>query len=197
MNMNAAFRRFAEERYKINYWADCQRDGARKKPQVSAGLIFKSIVYQAPLGVGSLLQLDQMGRTQELRDLLGSSREIAGGSDSTHLRALSQWAMGPTTEALYANHIRLRHQGLAKTALSTGKEVILAIADGSYFGGFDFSVLAIAGGIPHALDMEASPGRGHELAVSRELMKRAVGKLGKGFATHLVYDGLNRFRVKS
>lgn len=62
--MHAAFRRFAEERYKINYWADVQRDTARKKPQISAGLIFKGIVYQAPLGLESLLELDQAGRTQ-------------------------------------------------------------------------------------------------------------------------------------
>jgi hypothetical protein len=188
--MNAAFRRFAQERYKINYWADLQRDTARKKPLVSAGLIFKALVHQAPLGLRSLLELDQKGRTQGLRDLLGSSREIAGGSDSTILRALGRWVMGPTIETLYGNHIRLRHQGLAKTVLSTGRKVLLAICDGSSFGGFDFSVLAVAGGVPHVLDMQASPGRGHELKVSRELMKRAAIRLGKGFATHLLYDGL-------
>lgn len=188
--MHAAFRRFAEERYKINYWADVQRDTARKKPQISAGLIFKGIVYQAPLGLESLLELDQAGRTQELRDLLGSAREIAAGSDSTILRAVSAWVMEPTRQAAYANHIRLRHQGLAKTRLSTGKEVLLSIMDGSSFGGFDFSVLAVAGGIPHALDLEPSPGRGHELKISRELIERAVKRLGRGFATHLLYDGL-------
>ena len=98
--------------------------------------------------------------------------------------------MQPTREAAYNNHIRLRHQGAAKTVLSTGKKVTLAIADGSSFGGFDFSVLAIAGGIPHVVDMQPSPGRGHELKTSRDLMKRSIGNLGKGFATHLLYDGL-------
>ena len=48
MSMDAAFRRFAEERYKINYWASAQRDGARKNPIISPGLIFKALVYQAP-----------------------------------------------------------------------------------------------------------------------------------------------------
>lgn len=188
--MHAAFRRFAEERYKINYWANLQRDAARRNPQVPASLIFKALVYQAPLGIRSLLELDQKGRSQKLRELLGSSREIAGGSDSTMLRALAQWVQEPTREALCSNHLRLSHQGQTKTTLSTGKKVLLAICDGSHFGGFDFSVLAIAGGVPHALDLEPSPGRGHELKTSRNLMKRAAIRLGKGFATHLVYDGL-------
>jgi len=188
--MNAAFRRFAEERYKINYWASVQQDAARKNPDVSAGLIFKGLLHQASLGLDSLLRLDQMGRTQEMRKLLGSSRKIAAGSDTTVLRALAQWDMEPTREAAYSNHIRLKHQGLAKTTLSTGKKVLLAIMDGSSFGGFDFSVLAMAGGIAHVLDLEASPGRGHELKTSRNLIKRAIGNLGKGFATHLLYDGL-------
>lgn len=185
-----AFKRFAEERYKINHWADIQKDEARKKPQVSAGLIFKAIVYQAPLGLGSILKIDQLGRTQELRELLGNNREIASGSDSTILRALGSWAMEPTMKSAYGNHLRLRRRGLTKTALSTSKEVTLAICDGSSFGGFDFSVLAIAGGIAHVVDLEPSPGRGHELTASRKLLKRALEKLGKGFATHLLYDGL-------
>lgn len=190
IRMYAAFRRFAQERYKINYWAGCQSDNAREDPLIGAGLVFKAIVYQAPLGIDSILELDQMGRGKELRGLLDSRRQIAAGSDTTILRVLNGWVMEPTIKAAYNNHLRLRHEGLAKTVLSTGREIVLAIADGSNFGGFEFSVLAVAGGIPHVLDMEPSPGRGHELAVSRKLIRRAIRRLGKGFATHLVYDGL-------
>jgi len=38
--------------------------------------------------------------------------------------------------------------------------------------------------------MERYAGRGHELAASRAVMARATERLGAGFATHLLYDGL-------
>ncbi|MBI4668525.1 MAG: hypothetical protein HY747_04965, partial [Elusimicrobia bacterium] len=64
--------------------------------------------------------------------------------DTTILRVLNGWVMEPTITAAYNNHLRLRPDGLAKTALSTGREIVPAIADASNFGGFEFSVLAVA-----------------------------------------------------
>lgn len=184
------FQHFAEKEYQLNYWAGVQRDAARKKPVVTAGMIFKACMFQAVLGIESLLELDQKGRTQRMRELLGSGREIATGSDSTILRAASAWVMEPLLKAGYALHGRLRHQGLASTTLSTGRSVRLAVEDGSYFGGHWGSVLAFSGAVPHALDMEPYEGRGKELPASRPLMIRAARTLGKGFATHMLYDGL-------
>lgn len=184
------FQRFAEKEYQLNYWANKQKDTARKKPVVTPGMIFKACVHQSVLGIESVLELDQKGRTAQMRELLESGREIATGSDSTILRAASAWVMEPLVEASYALHGRLRHQGCASTTLSSGREVRLAIEDGSCFAGHWGSVLAFSGSVPHAVDMEPYEKRGKELPASRPLLIRAARTLGKGFATHLLYDGL-------
>lgn len=189
------FKRFVDQQYRLGYWASIQKDEARKKPKITAGTIFKACVFQAVLGIGSLLELDQKGRTAHLRQMLGSDREIATGSDSTILRAASAWKMEPLMEAGYALHRRITEKGGASITLSTGREVRLAIEDGSYFGGFWASVLAFAGIVPHAVDLESYKGRGHELGASRNLMIRAARKLGKAFATHLLYDALMACRA--
>lgn len=194
--MNAeAFKRFADQEYQLNRLASIQKDRAREKPLVTAGMIFKACVFQAVLGIESLLELDQKGRTKALRELLGNGREIATGSDSTILRAASAWDMGPLAQAGYALHGRLRRKGLASTTLSTGRAVRLAIADGSFFGGHWGSVLAFSGAVPHAVDMEPCEKRGKELPASRPLMIRAARILGRGFATHMLYDGLMMCRA--
>lgn len=184
-----SFKHFAQDHFKLDALAWLQKDTARDNPEVTSATIFKALVTQPALGIKSLLRLDQRGRWQELKTLLDSRRPMAG-SDTTYLNALRCWMMEPTIEALYSNHLRLKQEGLAATWLSTGRRVLLSIMDGSSFGGFDFSVLAVAGGIPHVIDLEPSPGRGHELKTSRQLMKGAIERLGKGFASHLLYDGL-------
>jgi len=193
--MNAeTFRRFVDKEYQLNHWANTQRDAARKKPAVTAGMIFKACVFQAVLGIKSVLELDQKGRTKALRNLLGNDRDIATGSDSTILRAASAWDMGPLMEAGYGLHSMAR-KGHGWTTLSTGRQVRLAVEDGSCFGGHWGSVLAFSGAVPHALDMEPYQKRGKELPASRPLMIRAARRLGRGFATHLLYDGLMMCRA--
>ena len=53
----------------------------------------------------------------------------------------------------------------------------------------------MAGEVYHLIDAEPSPGRGHELKTSRRLLLRATERLGEGFATHVVYDGLAANRI--
>ena len=185
-----AFKRFADQQYQLNHLASIQKDSSRKKPAVTAGMIFKACVFQAVLGIESVLELDQKGRTKALRDLLDNDRDIATGSDSTILRAASAWVMEPLMEAGYALHCRLRRQGHASTTLSSGRKVRLAVEDGSCFGGHWGSALAFSGAVPHMADMEPYEKRGKELPASRPLMIRAARRLGRGFATHMLYDGL-------
>ena len=188
------FKRFAQEEYQLSHWASIQRDGARINPKVTAAAIFKSIVYQPVLGARSLLELDQLSRFPVLKELVGSPREMVS-SDTTALNALALWEMGPARLANYAWHLKIRQQGLAATWLSTGRRVHLGIVDGSDLGGHLFSVLAFAGAIYHGVDAERSPGRGHELATSRNLLLRAKDYLGEGFASHILYDGLMADRI--
>lgn len=185
---------FAEANYQMTYWASKQKDRARKKPRILASTIFGAIVYQAVLGKGSLLQEDQWLRTPEAKVLHKSQRRMVA-SDTTILKALGKWDLGPTREALYARHLMLRDQGQSSVVLSTGRKIKLAIVDGTQQGVLGSSALAMAGEVYHLVDAEPSPGRGHELKTSRRLLRRAYGCLGEGFATHVVYDGLAANRI--
>ena len=116
-------------------------------------------------------------------------------SDTTLLRVLGAWETEPTREALYGWHLRLRDEGQSSVVLSTGRKIKLAIVDGTQQGVLGTSALSMAGKVYHLLDAEPSPGRGHELKTSRRLLRRACRRLGKGFATHVVYDGLAANRI--
>jgi len=116
-------------------------------------------------------------------------------SDSTLLRVLGAWDLEQTRQALYGTHLHLRNKGQSTVGLGSGRKVKLAIVDGSQMGGFTVSALAMAGEVYHLLGVDPSPGRGHELATSRRLLRRAVKHLGKGFTSHVVYDGLAANRI--
>lgn len=189
--MNAeTFRRFADTRYKINHWAGIQKDAGRKKPVISTGTIYRDVVFGTVVGVRSVLELDQKGRRESFKALVGSSRDMAA-SDSTILRAASAWDLERARMANYAAYIQARNEGLAHVRLSTGRQVRLAVADGHEAGKHGMSVLGFAGTVKfQAVDLEPSEGRGHELVTSRALLMRAAENLGLGFATHIGYDGL-------
>jgi hypothetical protein len=185
---------FAETTYHMTYWASKQKDRARKKPRILASTIFAAIVYQAVLGKRSLLQEDQWLRSTEAKTLHKSKRPMVA-SDSTLIRALGAWDLEPTRDASYARHLMLRDKGQSSVTLSTGRKIKLGIVDGTQQGVLGTSVLALAGDVYHVVDVEPSPGRGHELKTSRRLLLRATERLGEGFVTHVVYDGLAANRI--
>lgn len=194
--MNAkAFRNFARREYKIHHWASVQKDLARENPQITAGTIYEDVVYGTVVGCRSVLQLDQKGRFPSFKELVGSGRAMVA-SDTTVLRALSQWDLDRARMANYATQVRLRQEGLAHVRLSSGRRITLGVVDGTNVGGHWMSVLGFAGAVTFApVDLEISEGRGHELATSRALLMRAREKLGRGFATHVGYDGLMADRI--
>ena len=188
--MNADhFERFTEKDYHISHWASIQKDAARKKPEITAGTIFKAAVYQPILGKRSLLKVDQFHWTPQALQLMKSRREMVV-SDTTMEKALAAWDMKRLRKAAYGHHQALRGKGHSKVVLSTRRAVRPVIVDGSELGGLLFSVLSFGGSVYHSVDCERIPGRGHELATSRRLIQRAYDTLGEGFATHLLYDGL-------
>jgi len=190
-----AFLNFAQREYQIHHWADIQKDGARKKPEITAGTIYRAVVCGTVVGCRSVLQLDQKGRFESFQRLVGSDRYMLA-SDSTVLRALSQWDLDRARMANYATQVRLRQEGLAHVRLSSGRKVGLAVVDGTTVGGHWMSVLGFAGAVTfQPVDLELSDGRGHELVTSRALLMRAAEKLGRGFATHVGYDGLMADRI--
>jgi hypothetical protein len=184
-----AFRHFVHTEYQIRHWASVQKDAARQQPQIKAGTIYEAMVYRPVIGASSLLQLDQKGRFDVAKVLVESHRNLVA-SDTTIIRALSDWDLNTARMANYATHVRLRKNGLAKLDLSSGRRVCLAVVDGTDFGGHPMSVLGFAGRIYQPVDLEPSEGRGHELITSRTLLMRAAEQLGYGFASHVLYDGL-------
>lgn len=187
----SAFQQFVETEYKLSYWASQQQDRSRRRPVVTPAAIFRAVVGQGVFGLGSVLQVDQWLRTHAAQRFIGQSPDAPyWGSDSTLLRALGHWELGPARHATYALHLWLRDQGRANRTLASGRAVRLAVVDGSCFGGVWASVLGFAGAFYYSVDLERYAGRGHELAASRAVLTRATNRLGPGFATHLLYDGL-------
>jgi hypothetical protein len=187
----SAFRHFVETEYKLSYWAGQQQDRARRRPVLTPAAIFRAAVGQAVLGLGSLLRVDQWLRTNAAQRFIGQATDTRWrGSDSTLLRALGQWELGPARAAAYALHLWQRELGRANRPLASGRSVRLAVVDGSCLGGVWASVLGFAGAFYYSVDVQRYAGRGPELAASRAVAARATARLGAGFATHLLYDGL-------
>jgi len=189
-----AFRQFAETQYQFGWWLRRQRDTARRQPRVTAAQIALAVIAQVFFGLRSLLRVDQWLRTSLAVAWLRCAATGPRGSDTTLLKALGAWERARLRQATYAVHLALRDQGWCRTTLSTGKAVHLAIVDGTAMGGHRFSVLSFAGAVHHVVDVQPSRGRGHELGDSRRLLARAGQRLGRGFATHLLYDGLMAVR---
>lgn len=185
-----SFRQFAERQYQFGRWLRHQRDSARRHPRVSTAQVALTIIGQVFFALRSLLRADQWLRTPMAQAWLGLSATAPRGSDSTLLRVLGAWKRGRLRQATYALHRALQQRRQDRTVLSSGKEVQLAIVDGTAMGGHRFSVLSFAGAVFQPVDVEPSRGRGHELGDSRRLVQRAVKVLGTGFATHVLYDGL-------
>jgi hypothetical protein len=190
-----AFRHFIETEYQFSYWASQQRDRARRRPVVTPARIFTVEVHQPVVGLDSLLAVDQWVRIAPSQRVVGPPADPrCPGSDSTLLRALGAWEMEPLRQASYALHRQLCERGRSNRALSSGRSVRLAVVDGSDFGGVWASVLGFAGEFYYSVDVQRYAGRGHELTASRQLLDRATERLGEGFATHVLYDGLMAVR---
>jgi hypothetical protein len=197
-----AFRHFAEAQFQFSTWCSRQRDRARRHPQVSAAYLFSALVLAVWCQWRSLLEVDLNLRAPQLPAWVPRPLKRRG-SDSTLARVLGAWGMRHTRDFAYALFRRLRQQGACNRTLSSGRVVRLAVVDGSCFGGLWACALGIAGAFWQTLDLERYAGRGKELPAARRLLDRAVQRLGVGFATHLLYDGLmavkadfNRARVR-
>src|SRR2546425_5059058 len=157
----SAFQQFVESEYKLSHWANQQQDRARRRPVVKPAAIFRAAVGQAAWSLGSVLKVDQWLRTRTAQRFIGQSPDArCRGSDSTLLRALGAWELGPARDASYAVHLWQRDQGRAKRTLASGRSVRLAVVDGRCFGGVWGSGLGFAGGVYYSVDGERYAGRG-------------------------------------
>lgn len=184
------FSKYCKEKFD---WEEKERrireEGGR--PEIPPSTIFKSIREMPVLGQTSLLGVDQYARSPEALRWYASQRRMVV-SDTTLERRLRRMEGGSVREIGYEAIRGLDQEGHWNWRLPTGRKIRVGIVDGSDFGGFWASVLAVAGASDGVLDLEPYEGRGHELGSSRKLLRRAREKLGKGFFDVVTTDGLYR-----
>lgn len=185
----APWKGFLKGRFPLEAWKDTMRD-ERRRPQISAGTLAQMVVEMVPRGQTSLLEVDQAARLPEMRGWHESDRDMVA-SDSTLFRSLAGFALEPVRRALWESVRLIRKRDPMRLVLPSGRKARLGIVDGSVWGSHGGSVLALVGRRAAAVGGFApSPGRGHELAVTRGVLREAVRELGRGFVDLMVADGL-------
>ena len=187
MNIGS-FRKYREKNFGSQNWSEIIRD-KRKRPQIPTVQIFESLYQMPVLGQKSLLELDEFSRTKEALKWHGSQREMVV-SDTTLERVVEGFDLQSVAAIGYQITDQADEQALWDLKLPSGRKLRMGILDGHYAGGAWVSVLAAHGKITGVVDLKQYAGRGHELAASRCVLKRAFKKRGKGFFGIVAGDGL-------
>ena len=187
MNIGS-FRKYREENFGSQGWSEIIRD-KRKRPQIPTVQILESLYQMPVLGQRSLLELDEFSRTEEALKWHGSPRPMVA-SDTTLERVVEGLALQSVTAIGYEIAGKADEQALWDLKLPSGRKLRMGILDGHHAGGAWVSVLAACGKVTGVVDLKQYAGRGHELAASRCVLKRAFKKLGKRFFEIVAGDGL-------
>jgi hypothetical protein len=153
------------------------------------GTIALLMIGSLALRKKSFHQIDLMARQSEVKAWLGSERRMVA-SDATLWRVLPRMDRSQLREELQQANVLLRQQGHGTIELPAGRKIRAAAVDGTTVGRREASVLELLGGHAAVLDLEPSEGRGHELATSERLLRRAIGRHGSGFVQIVLADGL-------
>jgi len=143
----------------------------RKRPQISPVTIFRSCLLIPILRFKSLNQLDNNLRLPEVRRFIGSKRKIVV-SDSTMERSLKGFTIESVRMILKMVVRFARARGYHKVILSSGRELIAGIVDGSTIGKKLCSVFYEIGKVNLIVDIERIKKRGKELEASWKLTER-------------------------
>lgn len=187
MNIGS-FKQYREENFGARKWGEIIRD-KRKRPQITGLQVVESVLHMPVLGQKSFLEVDEFLRTQGARKLYGSQRESVA-SDTTLERVVERLDVQSLKSLSYEIVDKADEQALWDLKLPSGRKLRLGILDGHWAGGAWVSVLAVQGKTTGVVDLEQYAGRGHELAASRCVLKRAFQKHGKGFFGIVAGDGL-------
>jgi hypothetical protein len=163
----------------------------RKRPQIKAQKICWAVVNMVSMGIKSLLELDQIGRLNEMCRYIGTKRRLVA-SDTTYERVLNLMPKGSLRKAMAKIYHQLQTTNLHKIKLEGKRELRIAGIDASGFGRHLASCISIFGKTQIVLDVEPYSTKGKELPSSYELIRRTSRLLGKGFCDILIGDGLYR-----
>lgn len=152
----------------------------RKQPRIKLETIVGSVILLPLAGARSLLEIDL-----RLRD--GARRYFGESVSDTHLtRVIGQLDL----EELRIINRRVSEQG-GGYRLESGRELNIGLVDGTSLGKHLVSAFqTVRSAVDRPLvDLEPSPGQGHELATTARLINRVVHKTTR--AWHLIgADGL-------
>jgi hypothetical protein len=151
--------------------------------------IFLLMVGCLALRRKSFHQIDLFSRLADVRRWLGSSRRMVA-SDRTLTRVLPHMVRSEVREQVHQANALVRQQGYGRITLPGGRRIRAAAVDGSMMGKREASVLELLGNPPSVLDVQPSAGRGHELAASEKVLRRARSRHGKRFVEIVLGDGL-------
>jgi len=144
---------------------------ARKHPLISPVDIFKSLILIPILRLKSLNQLDNYLRLPEIRRFIGSKREMVV-SDSTMERSLKGFSVDPVRKILSGVVRFAKASGYHKVILSSGRNLIAGIVDGTTISKKLCSVFYEIGKINLLVDVERIKKRGKELEASWKLVEK-------------------------
>jgi len=162
----------------------------RKRPEITAPVVFRSVLYGVSFGLGSLLGIDTFVKTHDLGSLLGQD----GGpllSDSTMGRSLS--GMKGTSVADLVRQAAGAVLGRAEfiEAGKIGRFRVAAI-DKSTLAGMPVVVARMAGMAqdrPVNLDYEPVRSGENEVTAAKRLIPRVIERFG-AWIDVFVFDGL-------
>ena len=187
MNISA-YKKYCTGIFAMETWDGKIRD-KRKRPVIKTEQVFQGICQMPVLGQKTFLSWDDYARTPEALKWHGSDRDMVA-SDSS-LERIAEGMERKSIQAIgYEVTDKADEQALWDLKLPSGKKLRMGIVDGHFAGGIWASVLAVFGKTDGVVDLQRYLGRGHELEASRTVLKRAFGKLGKGFFGIVGGDGL-------
>jgi hypothetical protein len=137
----------------------------------------------------SLLQIDQLLRIDEIKEFLGSKRDMVA-SDSEIPRALGLIAKDELRNLNYLFYGLAKQKGLLHLKDPLIADLRIGVIDGSCFGLFWAVVCEFLSDPPIFLDLEPIAKKGNELTGAKMLNQRITERLGKKWADVLLYDGL-------
>jgi predicted RNA binding protein YcfA (HicA-like mRNA interferase family) len=187
MNIGS-YRQYSKKNFGTETWGEMIED-KRKRPQIPAEVIVRSLSEASVFGKKTLLGMDGFLRSPESVRYYGSHRQMVA-SDTTLERVTAGISRRSIQAIGYDVIDKADQENLFDLVLPSGKKLRFGVVDGHWAGRVWASVLAVYGQSLGIVDLERYSGRGHELEASRKVWKRAFERLGKGFLGVVAGDGL-------
>lgn len=180
---------YVNETVKLGFAIDGLRD-QRKRPQITAPVVFRSVLYGVSFGLESLLGIDRFVKTRDLGEVFGLQRGPLL-SDSTMERSLSGMKGREVAAIVWQAAEAVLERAEFRNAGRIGEYRVAAV-DKSTLAGMPVVVCRMAGRAedrPVNLDYEPVRKGENEVTAAKRLIPRVIQRFGSRIDV-LVFDGL-------